>query len=123
MEPESINTQCLKKCLTPTYNYTSSYSESDWNQLFDEDILVSEKFSGMKLDCSFRVLKCPLNLKLYDSDETISLPENKIRTWLRSKQSLVSTAPAREGCRTPQDHTACASSPRLTNSLQPRQRW
>lgn len=123
MEPEPINTQSLKKCLTPYYNYTSSCSESDWNQLFDEDILVSEKFSGMKLDCSFCVLKCPLNLKFYDSDETTALPENKIRTWLRSKQSLVSTAPAREGCRTPQDHIASASSPRLTNSLQPRQRW
>ena len=80
MKPESINTQSLKKCLTPYYNYTSPYSESAWNQLFDEDVLASENISGMKLDCSFRVLKCPLNLKFYDSHETIALPENKIRT-------------------------------------------
>lgn len=44
----------------------------------------------MKRNCSFRVLKCPLNLKFYDSDETVTLPENKIRTWLRSQQSLAS---------------------------------
>ena len=44
----------------------------------------------MKRNCSFRVLKNPLNLKFYDSDETITLPENKIHTWLRSQQSLAS---------------------------------
>ncbi|MXQ89270.1 hypothetical protein E5288_WYG015872 [Bos mutus] len=44
----------------------------------------------MKRNCSFRVLKYPLNLKFYDSDETITLPENKIHTWLRSQQFLAS---------------------------------
>ena len=44
----------------------------------------------MKRNFSFRVLKCPLNLKFYDSDETITLPENKIHTWLRSQQFLAS---------------------------------
>lgn len=44
----------------------------------------------MKRNCSFRVLKRPLKLKFYDSDETITLPENKIHTWLRSQQFLAS---------------------------------
>ena len=44
----------------------------------------------MKRNCSFHVLKRPLKLKFYDSDETITLPENKIHTWLRSQQFLAS---------------------------------
>lgn len=95
VEAESINTQFLRKCHTLYYNYTSPYSESAWKQLFDEDIYACQGkylISGMNLYCSFHVLKCPLNLKFYDSDETRALPENKIYIWLESKQALASRA-------------------------------
>lgn len=94
MEPESINTQLLKECHTLYYNYTSPYSASAGKQLFDEAIYSCQwkyLISGMRLNCSFCVLECPLSLKFYDSDEIIALPENKIHTWLGSKQSLEST--------------------------------
>lgn len=96
MKPDSINTQSLKKCHTLYCNYTSPYSESAWKQLFDEDIYTCQwkyLISGMRLNCSFCALKYPLNRMFYDSNETIALPENKIHTWLRSRQSLESTTP------------------------------
>lgn len=94
MKPESINIQSLKKCHTLYCNYPSPYSESAWKQLFDEDISTCQwkyLISGMRLNCSFSVLRYPLRLMFHDSNETIALPENKIHTWLKSRQSLWAT--------------------------------
>lgn len=79
----------------------------------------------MRLPHSLCVLRCPLNLKFY---ETMAWPGNKIHTWLRSKQSLHDIGLERkekkrevsspwsylqavwELCRAPWDCTACACS-------------
>lgn len=46
----------------------------------------------MGLNYPFHALKCPLNLKFYDSNETIALQENKRHTWPGNKKLLESTA-------------------------------
>lgn len=56
----------------------------------------------MKRNCSFRVLKCLLNLKFYDSDETVTLPENKIRTGSGASSPWRQPPAAQEG-KTPPD--------------------
>lgn len=71
----------------------------------------------MGLNYFFCALKCPLNLKFYDSDETIALPENKIHTWLGSKHSLESTSGPLEMLQDPQDSATGAFSPESCQQL------
>lgn len=112
-----MNIQSLKQCHILYYNCTSPYSESAWKQLVDEDIYTCQRkylTLGIRLYCSFHVLKCPLSLKFYDSEETIALPDNKIHTWLSSHWNpLLAARDAAGHLRTLQ----WGCQPRVANSL------
>lgn len=85
----SINTD---SCIIITQSYIQDLLGSNYVMktcvLASENISFQEGCSSVHSVSLLCVLKCPLSLKSYDSDETIALPGNKTYTWLESGQAV-----------------------------------